>query len=717
MRRWGAAVAVLLAVAAPARAQEAPKVEVSYPTARTVTDSAYLTVEGWVKSPAVDEIEIVVNGEDRYRAGVRHGVFAEEVRLEVGLNTVRVEDRERQVFLLGGTEAPPPGFARVYGHHGLDDGCRECHTIDDEGKLDLAGEREEICLWCHGDLVRDRAGKALASVHEPVAEGKCLLCHTPHLSTKKGMPAEKPPACAECHGAVTERLKSDRFVHGPMNLGDCRLCHTVHGSAEPGLLVRPATALCTGCHSDALPPPGTAAALQPHAMIPQGQCVRCHEAHSSPNPRMLRQPAGRLCQECHPSKTRSFHEAKGFSIYICSKCHDLHRPTQPHLIMDASRSLCLQCHDFAVESAFTHSFVREGRCFLCHTFHEASLPGDVATTCLGCHRDTPNLPAVHRDVPFAASRCTGCHLPHQSRRPKLLQAEEHTPFRKRDCGPCHRERAAKIGSVYRPLCVDCHKAQDLAVLQPPPPEIHPPFRDQDCSVCHRSHTSEAPNQLVASGTKLCLGCHRKLKKGTILTPKSSHADFLEGRCGACHAAHYAEYDALLRKPPGALCSGCHEELVRSAGAPWGDPHPPVAEGKCRVCHRPHTSLNPSLLRVAMPQGCRPCHAGLFASLDGPAVRSRHKPVQEGNCPACHAVHGSAVPGLLPADGVLPVCAGCHRDLKGSHHVVTEAQLAEATGGAPAKRRGCLACHEPHAAETTRLLRPSNSPVCKGCHKT
>jgi predicted CXXCH cytochrome family protein len=183
-----------------------------------------------------------------------------------------------------------------------------------------AGEREEICGWCHGDLSRGRRGVAWASVHAPVSAGACLGCHSPHVSVKKGLPADKPPRCADCHAAVTERLKTDRFVHGPMNLGDCGLCHTVHASAEPKLLVRPATALCTDCHSEALPPPGTAAALQAHPMIPEGQCGRCHEPHSSANPRLLRQPAGRLCQGCHEGKTRSFHEAKGFSIYVCAKC-------------------------------------------------------------------------------------------------------------------------------------------------------------------------------------------------------------------------------------------------------------------------------------------------------------------------------------------------------------------------------------------------------------
>ena len=207
----------------------------------------------------IDEIDIVVNDGRPLRAKVRDRLFAEEISLEDGPNAVRIGSVVRRVWLSSASMKPPAGYRPVYGHFGLDDGCLECHKTDDSGKLTLSGEREEICRWCHGDLSRGRRGVPWVSVHAPVRAGKCLVCHAPHISAKKGLPADKPPMCADCHAAVTDRLKTDRFVHGPMNLGDCRLCHTVHSSAEPKLLVRPATGLCTDCHSDVLPPAGTPA--------------------------------------------------------------------------------------------------------------------------------------------------------------------------------------------------------------------------------------------------------------------------------------------------------------------------------------------------------------------------------------------------------------------------------------------------------------------------
>ncbi|MHB8835768.1 MAG: cytochrome c3 family protein [Candidatus Methylomirabilia bacterium] len=707
-----------LAVAPPPVRGQNPTVDlvVSYPPDLALVEKYDLPVEGYVRSAGVDEIEIVVNDERPRRVSVRARLFTEEVSLDDGLNTVRIGSVVRRVWLASASMKPPAGYMPVYGHFGLNDGCLECHETDDAGVFTLAGERDEICLWCHGDLTFGRRGVPWVSVHAPVSEGKCLGCHSPHTSVKKGLPADKPPGCGTCHAAVTDRLKTDRFVHGPMNLGDCRLCHTVHSSAEPKLLVRPATALCTDCHSDALPPAGTPAALQPHPMIPEGRCGRCHEPHSSANPRMLRQPAGRLCQECHEGKTRSFHEAKGFSIYICAKCHDLHRPSQPHLIMEASRSLCTQCHDFRAAAVFTHSFVAEGKCFLCHSFHEAPLSGDVASLCLGCHRDNPRLPEAHHGVAFERSRCTNCHLPHQARRGKLLRAEEHTPFKERACEPCHRDRAAKIGPIFGPLCTDCHRDKDAAAASAAV-AVHPPFRDNDCSSCHRSHNSETTNMLTEPEGSLCLGCHRKMRKSILIAPVSAHSAIREGRCGDCHDSHYSANPTLLRKPQNELCPSCHAALVQApGGGPWAVGHKPVAEGKCRLCHRSHTSTNAKLLKAPPPQSCRPCHGEFFAATEGAGTVSTHKPVRDGACGACHELHGGALALLLKDGARGATCRGCHPSPAGSHHLFSVADLQAKGGGSRAQSSGCLYCHLPHASAQRRLLLAAKDGVCQGCHK-
>jgi predicted CXXCH cytochrome family protein len=183
-----------------------------------------------VTDHALYEIDVVVNGEETYQAYVRDFLFSVEVDLAPGENRIRIGEETLDVFFASEGETAPAEYRPVYGHIGLDDGCAECHEGSDEGKFSFEESPDEVCGWCHGDLVRGSGGEDLASVHGPVKAGKCLLCHTPHLSDKPGLLAEKVSECRECHRQTFERLETERYVHGPLNLGDCRLCHTIHSS-------------------------------------------------------------------------------------------------------------------------------------------------------------------------------------------------------------------------------------------------------------------------------------------------------------------------------------------------------------------------------------------------------------------------------------------------------------------------------------------------------
>jgi predicted CXXCH cytochrome family protein len=714
-RAAAALLLALLAGALPAGAQRAPRAEIYFPPDHTLVEERYLTVEGREPASETDDLEIVVN-DDAYRTRVRRFTFAEQVALQPGENVIRIGGAVRRVYYAAKKEKPPAGYARVFGHVGLGDGCAECHTVTEGGGFTLAGPREELCSWCHNDVVAGPKGKRFASVHGPVRRGECLSCHVAHTAANPKLLREKVPTCGECHPAVFEGLKKDRFVHGPLNLGDCRLCHAVHGSPERGLLLRPATSLCTDCHSDVLPPPGTPAALAPHRMIPEGICAKCHFPHSSNNDKLMRLPAGRLCHECHPDNTRSFHEAKGFSIYICAKCHALHRPSMPHLIVDASRSLCTECHRPVENAASAHAAAQEGQCFVCHSFHKAALATDTATLCLRCHAGNSALAGAHRGVAFEKSRCTSCHLPHASPLPKLLLPFAHTPFARRECGRCHRAGEPAAREASRAECLACHEGLDLGKAPKEPETTHPPFTDEGCGHCHASHASRNPGQLREPQLRLCLECHRELRKATVLQPTSYHPAFLEGKCTGCHAPHFSESPALLRQPQPQLCPSCHPGVLAPGGQPWANPHPPAAQGQCVACHRPHSSALPKLLRPPAQRGCRTCHERFFAELASAANVSRHAPVREDNCQSCHQLHGSAGKALLRPGAMQVVCMSCHSDWKNFHHLISKDELAEKPGGQSAKERGCLHCHRPHASTERKLLLPMRSPSCVGCHR-
>jgi len=428
---------------------------------------------------------------------------------------------------------------------------------------------------------------------------------------------------------------------------------------------------------------------------------------------MMRQPSSRVCYSCHPEKTRSFHEKKGFSIYVCQKCHDLHRPTSPRLIADNSRFLCLKCHEFSEEAAFSHEFIKEGGCFTCHSFHAAPLSSDIAALCLRCHGDNPQLGEAHGGIPIAGTKCTLCHRPHQSSKAKLLYATEHSPFEERDCAACHQDPSASLEGEVRGLCERCH--DDKRVDEEGGGTVHPPFAEKDCSLCHSSHTSPEKNLLRQGQLDLCLGCHREFKRITVVVPKSAHESVRRGECGTCHDPHVSPNRRLLKKEVKQLCLDCHGALQTGpSGGGWKVPHKPVAAAKCRLCHEAHSARREHLLKAPLPKSCRPCHTEFFSMLKQAGDKKTHKPVREGDCGACHDVHGSEGAVLINPARSVDICTSCHPSPRGHHHGYTDAELREK--GGKDRANPCLFCHRPHSSSEKLLLRSRDTTVCKRCHQ-
>ena len=44
---------------------------------------------------------------------------------------------------------------------------------------------------------------------------------------------------------------------------------------------------------------------------------------------------------------------------------------------------------------------------------------------------------AHNGQPFGNANCIQCHDPHQSAKPKLMQAFVHNPFENKMCDSCH----------------------------------------------------------------------------------------------------------------------------------------------------------------------------------------------------------------------------------------------------------------------------------------
>jgi predicted CXXCH cytochrome family protein len=138
------------------------------------------------------------------------------------------------------------------------------------------------------------------SKHQPVVDGECTKCHSPHQAVLDGLLLAKgPDLCLSCHKTLKASMDGGR-VHSPA-ARDCLRCHKPHASAEARLVAQPVRTLCAECHDL-----GGAAFGTAHLQIDPARirCERCHDAHASKDPKLFKANAhapfaAKGCQDCH----------------------------------------------------------------------------------------------------------------------------------------------------------------------------------------------------------------------------------------------------------------------------------------------------------------------------------------------------------------------------------------------------------------------------------
>lgn len=108
-----------------------------------------------------------------------------------------------------------------------------------------------------------------------------------------------------------------------------------------------------------------------------------------------------------------------------------------------------------------HKDYQEKNCSRCHDRTSGNfLASDKQGICFICHqREDYNGEFVHG--PVAVSACLSCHLPHNSKFPKLLKA------------------------VGAELCFKCHRPDELSGS-----ETHDLDPERDCTACHLPHAAD-----------------------------------------------------------------------------------------------------------------------------------------------------------------------------------------------------------------------------------
>jgi predicted CXXCH cytochrome family protein len=208
---------------------------------------------------------------------------------------------------------------------------------------------------------------------------------------------------------------------------------------------------------------------------------------------------------------------------------------------------------------------------------------------------------------------------------------------------------------------------------------------------------------VAWGAETCItdSCHANFKK-----TKVPHKPVNDGNCSACHKAIKDKTHPIkgektfeLTGKISALCAKCHKPLGKKKNV-----HQPVKDGECLACHKVHGSDEKYLLDVGGDQAklCYTCHDE--KSMTG---KFTHGPAVSGDCKTCHTPHESDKKGLLKGS-MKTLCLECHDDFAQS---MKSAKVLHA----PVQIDDCSACHKPHASEFKYFLKKNVSDLCLGCH--
>jgi len=223
--------------------------------------------------------------------------------------------------------------------------CASCHTgaaghvedpsVDNITTFDAvpADKQFEICSFCH--LTSHQTAMAADDPHSQAGLG-CVDCHRVHNNQNRKLNLKDGQNfCLDCHGNIMAEFKR-RSSH-PLESGNVRCvdCHDMGLARNPMLQVG-LDWRCQSCHSDLSGPYRYEHPVVNTHLIEGGGCTECHEPHGSSNDRLLRQPGGRVCLQCHgiPPLHRVRHGRIAMRL-DCVDCHSqIHGSFDNNLLMD-----------------------------------------------------------------------------------------------------------------------------------------------------------------------------------------------------------------------------------------------------------------------------------------------------------------------------------------------------------------------------------------------
>ena len=190
----------------------------------------------------------------------------------------------------------------------------------------------------------------------------------------------KPATCLTCHPEKNE----GRFVHAAVRMG-CASCHQIISEKNETTITLFATGsdLCAKCHEPQKDP-------VLHGPYKNGQCLICHDPHSSDFKGQTRSDANSLCLACHMSKAAAGNTASIFDLQRISKA-DLEAIPRIELDPTLRFGHPRPTHPVA-EVADPLNSGEKLSCLSCHTPHASTLPNLLISAkgggslCNACHQ-------------------------------------------------------------------------------------------------------------------------------------------------------------------------------------------------------------------------------------------------------------------------------------------------------------------------------------------
>lgn len=399
--------------------------------------------------------------------------------------------------------------------------------------------------------------------------------------------------------------------------------------------------------------------------------------------------------------------------------------------------VCFDCHQDLAEklkAKFVHTPVKTGNCVGCHSPHTSAhgklLSASPSALCLTCHPNVLPEKAVSSHQVVVQGNCVKCHDPHASdNKANLLKTGNDL------CVTCHKtigDAIAKVKFKHVPAsndCLSCHNphASDSSthLLKKPVPAL--------CVECHNPDNQRFTKQHVdyPVARANCVSCHDPHGSNTAaILFDTVHPPVASKRCNQCHNAATAAEPFATRRPGFELCRGCHSTMMNETFSKNRVHWPLVDKTGCLSCHEAHASRQKKLLNVAEAGLCGRCHLDTIdwqkklaekAAQDKAARKPRgekgsftHEPVQTGSCLACHQPHASDSARLMRQPSTVEGCGTCHDWLKHTSHPMGEKYVDMRNKNLSVD---CLSCHQAHGTGYRYMITfPNTTELCVQCHK-